>query len=265
MRGRGERSGRARLFFDQGKGGREPDAGLRASGRAGASAPISALPRRGPAASASRQAGCCCDRPEPLHRRGWGAAHGAGLGAVREVRNPSGAPELHRRAGGRDIGQEELFAMVDAVREAAASARVPPPRLLFTAKELQEVRKLQMVAKGKREMLGERQRLRTAPDFVTCRICPPPTCSGPAPHVRRLRRTEGLPPSLRSPWGADRIHQRRGLYDAPRYLSLHAVSRLLALHGHGLRPARGPGGATPSTSCSSGARSDRKRIFRRWC
>ena len=59
--------------------------------------------------------------------------------------------------GGRDIGQEEFFAMVDAVREAVESDQVPAPRLLFTAEELQEVRKLQLVAQVEREMLGERQ------------------------------------------------------------------------------------------------------------
>jgi len=57
--------------------------------------------------------------------------------------------------GGRDIGQGEFFAMVEAVREAAASGRVPPPRLLFTDEELREVRRLQTIAQVEREMLGE--------------------------------------------------------------------------------------------------------------
>lgn len=48
--------------------------------------------------------------------------------------------------GGRDIAAEEFQAMAEALRDAAAAGVVPPPRLLFTAGELKEVRKLQALA-----------------------------------------------------------------------------------------------------------------------
>jgi pyruvate ferredoxin oxidoreductase alpha subunit len=48
--------------------------------------------------------------------------------------------------GGRDISAEEFFAMAEALREAAASGATPPPRLLYTAGELREVRKWQAIA-----------------------------------------------------------------------------------------------------------------------
>lgn len=55
--------------------------------------------------------------------------------------------------GGRDITREEFFEMARAAREAAAGGPVPPPRLLFTAGELREVRKLQAIAHAERKAL----------------------------------------------------------------------------------------------------------------
>jgi pyruvate ferredoxin oxidoreductase alpha subunit len=53
--------------------------------------------------------------------------------------------------GGRDIPPEELYAIVDSLRAAAAAGKTPPPRLLYTADELREVRKLQAIALVARE------------------------------------------------------------------------------------------------------------------
>lgn len=52
--------------------------------------------------------------------------------------------------GGRDISAEEFYHMVAVTRQAIASGDVPPPRLLYTAGELREVRKLQAVAMAER-------------------------------------------------------------------------------------------------------------------
>lgn len=55
--------------------------------------------------------------------------------------------------GGRDITIEELFEMVEEVRRALRDGAPPEPRLLFTADELREVRKLQAVAQVERREL----------------------------------------------------------------------------------------------------------------
>jgi pyruvate ferredoxin oxidoreductase alpha subunit len=48
--------------------------------------------------------------------------------------------------GGRDIGPEEFYAMAAEARAAADAGQAPGPRLLYTAGELREVRKLQAIA-----------------------------------------------------------------------------------------------------------------------
>ena len=48
--------------------------------------------------------------------------------------------------GGRDISAEELYEMVAVTRRAIATGNTPAPRLLYTAEELREVRKLQAIA-----------------------------------------------------------------------------------------------------------------------
>jgi len=58
--------------------------------------------------------------------------------------------------GGRDIGAEEFNAMANGLVSAAQSGTVPPPRLLYTADELRQVRKLQAVAAVERHELGDR-------------------------------------------------------------------------------------------------------------
>jgi pyruvate ferredoxin oxidoreductase alpha subunit len=52
--------------------------------------------------------------------------------------------------GGRDVGAHELAALFAAAERAAEAGAPPPPRLLYTAAELREVRKLQAIALGER-------------------------------------------------------------------------------------------------------------------
>jgi pyruvate ferredoxin oxidoreductase alpha subunit len=48
--------------------------------------------------------------------------------------------------GGRDIARDEFFAMARTAQEAVESGIAPSPRLLFKARELREVRRLQAIA-----------------------------------------------------------------------------------------------------------------------
>ncbi len=48
--------------------------------------------------------------------------------------------------GGRDISQQEFFAIADELEQACDSGEQPPPRLLYTDNELREMRKLQAIA-----------------------------------------------------------------------------------------------------------------------
>jgi pyruvate ferredoxin oxidoreductase alpha subunit len=57
--------------------------------------------------------------------------------------------------GGRDIADDELFAIARVAAEAGARGSAPPPRLLYTADELRELRKLQTLARVERHSLGE--------------------------------------------------------------------------------------------------------------
>jgi pyruvate ferredoxin oxidoreductase alpha subunit len=59
--------------------------------------------------------------------------------------------------GGRDIADEELFEIARVTAEAGARGRAPPPRLLYTAGELRELRKLQTLARAERNSLGAGQ------------------------------------------------------------------------------------------------------------
>ena len=52
--------------------------------------------------------------------------------------------------GGRDISPEELFEIAAETSAAVDSGRTPPPRLLYTAEELREIRKLQAIAEVER-------------------------------------------------------------------------------------------------------------------
>jgi len=69
-----------------------------------------------------------------------------------------GAPMIARFVGGlggRDITAEEFEAMATEARAAAETGEAPAPRLLYTAAELREVRKLQAIAlAGPREAGG---------------------------------------------------------------------------------------------------------------
>jgi pyruvate ferredoxin oxidoreductase alpha subunit len=50
--------------------------------------------------------------------------------------------------GGRDISQQEFFAIADELQQAYESGEQPVPRLLYTDNELREMRKLQAIAKA---------------------------------------------------------------------------------------------------------------------
>ncbi len=50
--------------------------------------------------------------------------------------------------GGRDISQQEFFAIADELLQAYESGETPPPRMLYTANELTEIRKLQAIAQA---------------------------------------------------------------------------------------------------------------------
>ena len=52
--------------------------------------------------------------------------------------------------GGRDIPPEEFFEMAAIARQAVKNGQAPPPRLLYTADELREVRKSQAIAHAAR-------------------------------------------------------------------------------------------------------------------
>jgi len=56
--------------------------------------------------------------------------------------------------GGRDISQEELFEMASTLRDAVEKGESPAPRLLYTANELREIRKLQSIANVERQELN---------------------------------------------------------------------------------------------------------------
>jgi hypothetical protein len=56
--------------------------------------------------------------------------------------------------GGRDIADDELFEIARVTAEAGALGRAPPPRLLYTAGELRELRTLQTLAHVERNSLG---------------------------------------------------------------------------------------------------------------
>ncbi len=57
--------------------------------------------------------------------------------------------------GGRDIAPEEFYEIARVTAEAARRGETPPPRLLYTAAELREMRKLQTVAEAEHHMAKE--------------------------------------------------------------------------------------------------------------
>jgi pyruvate ferredoxin oxidoreductase alpha subunit len=56
--------------------------------------------------------------------------------------------------GGRDLPAEEFFAIADVLAQAVKAGVAPPPRLLYTERELREMRKLQAIAHVERKDLG---------------------------------------------------------------------------------------------------------------
>ncbi len=58
--------------------------------------------------------------------------------------------------GGRDIAPEEFYEMAKVARQAADEGVAPGPRLLYTAGELRELRKLQAIAGAERREIGGR-------------------------------------------------------------------------------------------------------------
>lgn len=86
---------------------------------------------------------------------GKGGVHCAELASALYGR--SGAPPLLSYIGGlggRDIGAEEFFEMAAEAQRTAETGVVPEPRLLYTADELREVRKLQAIAHAQRAEPG---------------------------------------------------------------------------------------------------------------
>ena len=74
-----------------------------------------------------------------------------------ELYSVAGAPLLASYVGGlggRDISQEEFFEIAAELRTAHAHGHAPPPRLLYTAEELRQVRKLQAIAAVERDQIG---------------------------------------------------------------------------------------------------------------
>ena len=57
--------------------------------------------------------------------------------------------------GGRDITNQEFFAIAKELQQAIRDGKSPPPRLLYTQTELREMRKLQAVAQVEREELQQ--------------------------------------------------------------------------------------------------------------
>ncbi len=70
----------------------------------------------------------------------------------------AGAPVLASFVGGlggRDIRPSEFYAMAEAARDAADAGVPPQPRLLYTADELREMRRLQGIARVEMDELAE--------------------------------------------------------------------------------------------------------------
>ena len=59
--------------------------------------------------------------------------------------------------GGRDISSEELFEIHAAVQKAVKEGKTPQPRLMYTEKEMREMRKLQAIAHVERLELANKQ------------------------------------------------------------------------------------------------------------
>jgi pyruvate ferredoxin oxidoreductase alpha subunit len=59
--------------------------------------------------------------------------------------------------GGRDISAEEFYAIAREMREALDNGVAPQPRLLYTATELRQLRKLQTIALAERHEVGGRK------------------------------------------------------------------------------------------------------------
>lgn len=69
----------------------------------------------------------------------------------------AGAPLIARYVGGlggRDICAEEFYRIAAETHAAVKTGVAPEPRLLYTAPELREVRKLQAVALAERREIG---------------------------------------------------------------------------------------------------------------
>ena len=58
--------------------------------------------------------------------------------------------------GGRDINQQEFFAIADELKRAYESGESLPPRLLYTQNELTEMRKLQAIARAEHAEIHQR-------------------------------------------------------------------------------------------------------------
>jgi pyruvate ferredoxin oxidoreductase alpha subunit len=60
--------------------------------------------------------------------------------------------------GGRDIAPEEFYEIAAQAADAAKSGRIPPPRLMYTAAELREMRKMQTIAEAEHHMAKQAEK-----------------------------------------------------------------------------------------------------------
>jgi pyruvate ferredoxin oxidoreductase alpha subunit len=60
--------------------------------------------------------------------------------------------------GGRDIAPEEFYEIAAQAADAAKSGRTPPPRLMYTAAELREMRKMQTIAEAEHHMAKQAEK-----------------------------------------------------------------------------------------------------------
>jgi pyruvate ferredoxin oxidoreductase alpha subunit len=83
-----------------------------------------------------------------------GVLHAEVAGALYGMeRAPAALASFVGGIGGRDIRPEEFYEMARVTFAAADKGVSPPPRLLYTATELEEVRQLQAIANVEREEL----------------------------------------------------------------------------------------------------------------
>ena len=77
-----------------------------------------------------------------------GVLHSEFATALYDARNAPLLASYIGGLGGRDISPQEFFTIADELRKAQELGESPPPRLLYTANEMTEMRKLQAIAQA---------------------------------------------------------------------------------------------------------------------